>query len=153
MNKTIYALGAIILIALTGLSFAHTAALVTSNRVEQPVVATSSTEALTSEQQAWLGALEWCESNGNPGAINPKDSDGTPSYGLLQFKPGTFAEFARIYHLASTTDYMDPVEQAQIVTKMIESGTVDFHHQFPDCTHRLGTPPLSTPAQSTVVDR
>jgi soluble lytic murein transglycosylase-like protein len=100
--------------------------------------------ALTSEQQAWLGALEWCESGGNPKAINPKDSDGTPSYGLLQFKPSTYALFAKAYGLASTTNYMDASEQVAIVTGMIESGTVNFHHQFPACTGKLGTPPLST---------
>lgn len=100
--------------------------------------------ALSTEQHRWLDSLEDCESGGSAKAINPRDTDGTPSYGLLQFKPTTYAEFAWIYKLASTTDYMDPEEQEQIVIQMILKGGVDWHHQFPDCVSRLGTPPLST---------
>ena len=99
---------------------------------------------LTSEQQAWLGALEWCESGGNPAAINPRDSDGTPSYGLLQFKPGTYAEFAQLYGLGATTTYMNATVQAEIVTQMIRRGGTDWHHQFPGCTAKIGLPPQST---------
>jgi hypothetical protein len=32
------------------------------------------------------------ESNNNPLAYNPMDSDGLPAFGLLQFKRGTFVE-------------------------------------------------------------
>jgi len=97
--------------------------------------------AIATERSAWLGALEWCESQGNPKAINPRDSDGTPSYGLLQFKPSTYAEFAKLYGLASTTDYMNPIEQIQIVEHMIIDNRVNLHHQFPACVAHIGMPP------------
>lgn len=117
---------------------------------ETLTVATSTpaTPQLSYQQQAWLGALEWCESQGKPTAVNPKDSDGTPSYGLLQFKPGSYAYFASLYGLASTTNYRDPDEQEQIVTDMILSGKVNLHGQFPACTTKLGLPPVGTTTDS-----
>ncbi len=111
-----------------------------SEPVATTTVATS-TPQLSHRQKAWLGALEWCESRGNPDAVNPKDRDNTPSYGILQFKPGTFSEFAKLYSIASTTDYMDPDAQEAIVTQMILRDGVDWHQQFPVCVHKLGTPP------------
>jgi hypothetical protein len=38
-----------------------------------------------------------CESRGNPNALNKIDRDGTPSYGLLQFKPSTFHAVLKQY--------------------------------------------------------
>ncbi|MCV7251217.1 hypothetical protein H7J86_03500 [Mycobacterium hackensackense] len=38
---------------------------------------------------ALIGQIQF-ESGGNPGALNPKDSDGLPAIGLGQFKQGTF---------------------------------------------------------------
>ena len=137
MKRTILVLAFIIAIVVLG--FAATA-LSDSNTVTV-VNAEPIPSQLTHQQTAWLGALELCESGGDPAAINPRDSDGTPSYGILQFKPGTYAEFAKLYGLASTTDYMNATEQEQIVTQMIVRGGVDFHQQFPACTHRLGIPP------------
>lgn len=110
----------------------------------------AATPTLTSEQQAWLGALEWCESRGNPKAINPKDRDNTPSYGLLQFKPSTLTLFAKLYGIATTSKgVMDPATQTAIVTQMIVRGGVDWSAQFPVCSHRLGLPPQS-PAVANV---
>lgn len=99
--------------------------------------------SLSHQQTAWLGALEWCESRGNPKAINPKDRDNTPSYGILQFKPSTFSLFATLYGLSSTTDYMDPDAQEAIVKQMILQGGIRWNYQFPACTAMIGTPPLS----------
>lgn len=59
--------------------------------------------------QAWTDALVRqisTESGGNPNAINPRDSDGLPAYGLLQFKTATFAA-----HNVTGGDLMDPVAQ------------------------------------------
>lgn len=108
---------------------------------------------LTHQQTAWLGALEWCESRGNPKAINPKDRDNTPSYGILQFKPSTFSLFATLYGLASTTDYMDPDAQEAIVSQMIVRGGIRWSQQFPACTAKLGTPPLSPKPLANALDR
>lgn len=37
----------------------------------------------------WAGVVR-CESGGNPQAINPRDTDGLPALGLIQFKQATF---------------------------------------------------------------
>jgi hypothetical protein len=53
----------------------------------------------------WLNKLAFCESgdkkhpNGNPNAVNPKDSDGKPAYGLMQYKLGTFMGFAKEFKI------------------------------------------------------
>ena len=115
--------------------------------VAYQVMATSTPETvkdiLTPEQRAYLGALEWCESRGKPGAINPKDSDGTPSFGILQFKPSSYAYFESRYDLATTTSYMDKDGQEAIVEQMMIRNDVTWTHQFPGCVHKLGTPPQS----------
>lgn len=98
-------------------------------------------EMLNHEQRAWLGALEWCESKGKPGAINPEDRDNTPSYGILQFKPETFSYFGKLYGVDG--DSMDPLAQENIVAHMImHSDQIAWDTQFPDCVARLGNPPL-----------
>lgn len=93
----------------------------------------------TEAQEAWLKKLEHCESSGNPEAINPEDTDGTPSYGLLQFKPSTFVAFSRVYKM--TGELMDPEAQRAIVRRMMGDASVNWHQQFPACVRRLGLPP------------
>lgn len=92
-------------------------------------------------QKAWLGVIEWCESGGKPGSVNPKDKDGTPSYGILQFKPSTFFGYAKRYGVP-VTDYMNPDQQEAIMTQLIlHSKDIDWHQQFPGCTAKNGPPP------------
>lgn len=111
-------------------------------RVKPPVLVKKQIVPSTSKsREEWLSKLEYCESTDNPRAINPRDRDGTPSYGLLQFKPSTFALYARAYGMASTTDFMDPAAQAAIVIRMMDDPSVDWHLQFPVCVGRLGLPP------------
>lgn len=97
--------------------------------------------AMTAKQVIWLAKLMQCESGLKIGAINPNDLDNTPSYGLLQFKPSTYAAAAKKYGLASTTDYMNPEGQVAIVTRWILEGGADWSHQFPACVQKLGVPP------------
>lgn len=114
-----------------------------------PLFARSSKEEhvqtdLERRQATWLSALEWCESRGVETAINKKDRDGTPSYGALQFKPSTYAYFAKVYGLASTTDYMSAEGQREIVARMIADPSVKWTQQFPDCVkHFVGFPPTN----------
>lgn len=101
---------------------------------------------LTQQQEVWLSALQWCESRGVDSAINPKDRDGTASYGAFQFKPSTYAYFAKRYGLASTTDYMNAAAQREIVSDMLLDSSVSNAQlrtqQFPDCISRvIGLPP------------
>lgn len=90
-------------------------------------------------QEAWIAELEQCESSGNPNAVNPKDLDGTPSYGAFQFKPGTFYGLEKAYGIAGPL--MDPVAQRAIVARMINDPSMNIHWQFPDCTRKIGLPP------------
>lgn len=94
----------------------------------------------TADQEAWLKRLEMCESTGNPNAINPNDLDNTPSYGLLQFKPSTFAAFSKAYGIKG--ELMDPDAQRAIVRRMMRDKSVNWHQQFPACVRALGLPPL-----------
>ncbi len=115
-------------------------------------------DQLTHEQRVWLGVLEWCESRGNNKAINPRDRDGTPSYGGFQFKPSTLAYYATMYDVPlkswhkcdaeGSANCLDDNElmsypiQKSVVEKMIEHrDDIDWGQQFPDCTKRFGYPP------------
>lgn len=111
-----------------------------------PAAATSTPAVIvpapTARQEVWISALEWCESRGVVTAINPKDRDNTPSYGAFQFKPGTYAAYAKAIGLASTTDYMNPVGQHKIVEAMVLSKSTNWLQQFPDCVaNHIGFPP------------
>lgn len=97
---------------------------------------------LNYQQKAWLGALQWCESRGNPKAINPNDRDNTPSYGILQFKPSTFNYYQARYGTDKGTGYMDPDAQTAIVEQMIIRNDVKWSQQFPECVRKLGKPPV-----------
>lgn len=124
-------------------SITYTGLKVQASTGEQ--MATSSAQKVPqvdARQAVWIDALEWCESNGVVTAINPKDSDNTPSYGAFQFKPDTYAAYAKKIGLASTTDYMNPVGQRLIVEAMVLSTTTQWLHQFPDCVaNHVGFPP------------
>lgn len=97
----------------------------------QPVLAT--------DRATWLTDLIQCESNGRPEAVNPKDRDGTPSYGLLQFKPSTFEMFSKAYKIEG--ELMDPEAQKAIVIRMMDDKSVVWENQFPACVRKLGRPP------------
>ena len=108
---------------------------------------------LSHAQQVWLGALEWCESRGNKGAINPKDNDGTPSYGAFQFKPSTLYYYATMYKIpltwdrdtdtvgsiATTLDY--GAQRATIEAMVLDRKNINWNQQFPACVKKLGAPP------------
>lgn len=92
------------------------------------------------QRETWLSVLEWCESQGIPSAINPKDNDGTPSFGAFQFKPGTFAGYGKKYGIEG--NLMDYATQRAILARMLDDKSVDWRHEFPACTAKYGTPPV-----------
>lgn len=97
---------------------------------------------MTYNQNVWLQNLWGCESSGNPLAINPKDKDGTASYGLLEFKPATFFGFAKLYRI-TVTDFKDADEQVQITVGMVHHREeINWFQQFPDCVRKWGKPPV-----------
>lgn len=93
----------------------------------------------TPKQEAWIDKLELCESSGNPKAINKKDTDGTPSYGAFQFKPGTFKMYLKRYEMKG--NLMDREIQRDIVVTMMTDAKVKWASEFPNCVRKLGTPP------------
>ncbi len=95
---------------------------------------------LSTAQIVWLARLMLCESGGKANAINPKDVDNTPSYGLMQFKPGTFNAYIKKYGI--TGELMDGVSQVAIVEQwLLHTGEVRWTQQFPSCVAKLGMPP------------
>ena len=97
---------------------------------------------LTHQQEVWLHVLEWCESRGDPNAINPKDSDGKKSYGAFQFRQSTLDYYAEKYGVATTT-LMDYDTQRAVVTQMIlHRDEINWHQQFPACVKKFGLPPM-----------
>lgn len=110
---------------------------------------TSKTKYLPIDE--WKAELRKCESGGNDKAVNPKDLDGTPSYGRFQFKPGTFYGFAKKYGIV-VSDYRNGDEQELILDSMITDNTVDLTFQFPGCTTKIGLPLLNYEEFSTKVE-
>ncbi len=136
--KTAYLVGVAALTALltTLLMFPFT--------IQEPVIVEHVTYTpephLSPSQVIWLAQLMQCESGIKRGAVNPNDKDGTPSFGILQFKPETFAWASQMYN-AGTTDHMNAEAQVEIVSQWILDRSVDFSQQFPACVDRLGLPP------------
>ncbi len=104
---------------------------------------------LTHQQETWVSALEWCESRGNPTAVNPQDRDGTPSYYSFQFKPETFLAFGKLYGILPSRTSLSDVKdklikdttlQRAITERMLLDLTLDLKGQFPDCVRTLGLP-------------
>lgn len=104
---------------------------------------------LSHQQEVWMYALEWCESNGVPEAINEVDLDGTPSYSSWQFKPSTLWGFAKQYGIAvpdteegKREALMDRAYQWEVLKQMVlHRNEVNWDQQFPWCVKKLGYPP------------
>lgn len=82
-----------------------------------------------------------CESGGDPNAINPKDLDNTPSYGIVQFKPSTLYYYAHEkYKLLPDIEreeimnvIFDADVQIQTFEKMRSDPDVNWYQEFPTC--------------------
>jgi len=133
-------LGIAIIIALTAVSMTFRAETISYTALiaeaEEP------NPTLSHAQVVWKYALEYCESRGNPDAINPNDLDQTPSYGRWQFKPSTLDYFSVKYEVATSTSVMDGDWQERVIDQMIlHRNDINWHQQFPWCVKKLGTPP------------
>lgn len=147
------------IILLIALAVAILVALSQSKTAESPIVVEAIEEApkLTHRQEVWIGALEWCESQGKTDAVNPEDLDGTPSYGAFQFKPSTFFYYGEKYgvvYFQSTGENTEADEKAmieqtknyehqkKIVEQMVlHRDEIRWDRQFPGCVKKLGWPP------------
>lgn len=89
-----------------------------------------------------VSEMENCESGYNPSATNPMDKDGTPSYGLLQFKPDTLIHYVEKYKMMNTDGWekIDAINWAydgelveSIFRKMLYDKDVVWTNEFPAC--------------------
>ena len=76
------------------------------------------------------------ESGGNPEALNPKDTDGLPAYGLLQYKEGTFKRFC-VDEYGYPDDLWNPGIQYMCADRMIRSGLGWHWPTFARCSYPL----------------
>ena len=87
-----------------------------------------------------------CESNGDPNALNPKDKDSTPSYGLLQFKTKTLYSEGKRYNIINDIEPREilniiyfPEIQIKVAAEMIKNNKDNINwwkQQFPACAKK-----------------
>jgi hypothetical protein len=80
-----------------------------------------------------LDALALCESSRNPMAVNPMDADGTPSYGLFQYKWATWEMFTR--DMGFTDDLFNPYDQITVTKWAIAHGLENHWGCWPKISH------------------
>jgi len=88
-----------------------------------------------------LDQLAWCESRNNPQAVNWNDG-GSPSYGLFQFKEGTWKGYIRGYKLFRHAEdhelmnlIMDGPTQRIVARRMLQDG---LYYHWKVCSTRYG---------------
>lgn len=169
MNKKLKAaliIGALIVLLLFGREVQSTPGTPESTASSTPASSEEpSLPKISHRQEVWRNALEWCESRGNPDAINKIDRDGTSSYGAYQFKPETFWAYGEMYSVVRRPEVREPQvvllvdgslgseydalmhrdTQAAIVDQMIlHYDEINWRQQFPDCIkNKIGMPPRS----------
>jgi len=128
-----------LLLLLTGMStFAGTIAMVVPQQetyIREEVVIKEEYK-----HQEFLDFLIQCESGGNEQIINKADTDGTPSYGLLQFKIGTLYYYIKKYNILPDIELgeimnviFDGELQVKVFKEMMNDPEVDLTHEFPTC--------------------
>lgn len=97
----------------------------------------------------WSDKLGQCESQGNPKAINPKDSDGKPKFGYHQYMPSTFIGFAKKYNIYPEIDvdvaftYMlDKEKTTHLTMEVMRQNPKEFGHWGKTCRDFAGQPPI-----------
>ena len=95
-----------------------------------------------------IDKLMMCESGGNQNALNPADTDGTPSNGLFQFKRTTWKYYVKKYDMFEWQNF-DEADwentmwsgdlQREVVERMFIDPDVRLRTtEFPDCSKKLG---------------
>ena len=90
--------------------------------------------------------LVMCESSNNELAINRKDSDGTASFGLLQWKPETFRRLAVKYGIIGEkadwnwimTLVFDRRVNKKIFVEVMKDTTENPYNLWPICCKKIG---------------
>ena len=88
-----------------------------------------------------LDLLAKCESTNNPKAVNWNDA-GSPSYGLYQFKEGTWKAYMRLYNVAGHAEdhelmnfIYDGETQRKLARAMLQDG---LYYHWKACSTRYG---------------
>jgi len=110
-----------------------------NERIEKLLAERDPEKLMSHQRDVWLAVLEWCESNGITTAINPKDLDGTASFGAFQFKPSTFRGYQEKYGIQG--ELMDYDAQLEILKRMLDDKDVKWEKEFPACIKKIGKPP------------
>lgn len=105
---------------------------------------------ITRRQEVWKNALQWHESRAILEAKNPKDRDGTPSWGPYQFKPGTVKNYGVKYKMLrndlTNEEYIEYAKDIEfideIVDRMFCDSEVKWEREFPVVVlEKIGFPP------------
>ncbi len=93
----------------------------------------------------WIEKLALCESSNNPLAVNPRDSDARPKYGLFQFDIRTWKFYIKKYNLFhyetwEEADWWNAIysdyHQEIVLREMIKNG-VNLRKEF-GCVKKIG---------------
>jgi hypothetical protein len=88
-----------------------------------------------------LDKLAYCESSGNPKALNPNDA-GSPSYGLYQYKAATWKTYLAKYGLTPATgaplDHIYDASLQKELTRRILEDEVDGWKHWQTCSRKVG---------------
>lgn len=136
-------LGAIILL----LIFSNKTHSSNEKRLNQYNQQTTSVQATSTQDSlaVWIKDLAFCESSNNPLAVNPKDRDGRPKYGLFQFDMQTWKMYIKRYDLFHYTgweeaDWWNTIysgyHQEIVLREMIKNG-VNLEKEF-GCVKKIG---------------
>lgn len=88
------------------------------------------------ELEQWLDKLSFCESGGNPNAINPDDG-GSRSVGHFQWKDASFSAYSKKYNLEGSIE--NPQDQRELV-KLVIKNEYGWRNWY-NCTKKIGLPP------------
>ena len=94
---------------------------------EQPRIIYPDTQVLGMLVSSPLDCMIQIESGGNPEAYNPKDTDGRPKYGLLQFDSRTFKGYC-VDRYELPDDLWNPDIQVECTNRMLNDG---FGYHWP----------------------
>jgi hypothetical protein len=127
----------------------HTASQTNGSSQAPEVPTPQPPPALSHRQEVWLNVLEWCESRGDPTALNPEDRDGTPSYGAFQFKLSTLHHYATLYGVIRDVEKDEimnlindyDIQRKTVAEMILHQNDINWHQQFPACVKKFGLPP------------
>ena len=88
---------------------------------------------VNNEVERYLSRLAYCESRGNPEAINEHDPI-TPSIGLFQYKVETWAYFSEQFNFKG--DIMNGADQWELTRRVIEADERNKSHWF-NCNNQI----------------